>query len=249
MRFRPRLPAVLIPILFCLLLGGAVEACAAGWSFRSGEDLPGDPVAFDFERKTLTIRNPVTEKETIVPTRNLSLRSRQRLLFSPLFHRGVPGESLWPPEKRRLLLYGMAVPATLLFFGFWAAGGFFTGRFNPLLAFVGWLGSWIVIGIFAICYAFLALRLQGGTKLTLTGFAVSLATTPLYISAVYNCTYLKGFSVLLSHLLAGGCLLAIGLAAFEVGMGERGLEAWWNDRVFAPVGLISAEPAPPQRGP
>lgn len=239
----------ILAILVCLWISDPGAVSAATWSFRSGEELPGDPVAFDFERKTLTIRNPVTAAETLVPTRNLSLVSRFRLLVSPLFHRGVPGESLWPPAKRRLLLFAVAIPGTVMFFVFWAAAWITTGRFNPLLAVIGYLGAWIILGIFTVCYAFLAVRFHGGPMVNLLGAVLAFATTPLYLSAVYNCSYGKAHLLLLSHLAAGLSLLTVATAAIGIAAGSKRLDAWSNRHVFEPVGLIAPEPETPRRAP
>ncbi len=218
---------------------------SAEWTFRGGEDLPGDPSAFDFERKTLVLHDSLSDRQVIVPTRHLSLRSRQRLLVTPLFHRGNREDPLWSPAKRRLLIPALGIPAAGFFLSFWLAGWFFTGRIHPLLALTGFFGSWIVLLIFATCYAFLDLRLDGGPKVILLGIIVATAVTPLFLSAVYNCTYLKAQGVLLSHLVAGLLLLGAGLLATERIAGKTATEAWWDRNVFEPVGLIGPDPATP----
>lgn len=233
--------AALTTAVFLLLLFFPGDAYSAGaWTFKSGEELPGDPVAFDFKRKTLTVTNPLTGKNTVVPTKNLSLRSRQRLLFSPLFHRGDTGKSLWPPEKRRLLLRATALPAFVLFLGFWVSGWLLAGKFNPLLALVGFLGSWIIVAIFMVCYAFLQIRFGGGLKTMLVGVGFALVFTPLFVSAVYNCSYGKGHLVFLFHLIAGLCLLSIGMVLVETIAGEDKVDAWWSRTVFEPLGLTGS---------
>lgn len=240
-----------IPLL--LFLTGVpfadVVPASAAWSFRSGETLPGEPTAFDFERKTLSFRDPLSDRETVVPTRNLSLRSRQQLLVSPLFHRGDRDDPLWTPAKRRLLIPALGVPAGIFFLGFWMAAWFFTGRFNPIHALTAFVGSWIVLLIFAVCYTFLELRLGGGIKIILLGIVVATAVTPLFLSAVYNCSYLKALGVLLSHFLAGFCLFSIGLVATDLIAGKKATETWWDRSVFEPVGLIGPDPATPQPAP
>lgn len=236
-------------VLLCGVHFADAAPAAAAWTFRSGEDLPGEPTAFDFERKTLTFRDPLSDRETVVPTRNLSLRSRQQLLVSPLFHRGDRDDPLWTPAKLRLLVPALGIPTAIFFLGFWMAAWFFTGRFNPFFAVMGFVGSWVVLLIFAVCYAFLEMRLEGGIKIILLGFVVALSVTPLYLSAVYNCTYLKAQGVLLSHLVAGFCLLSIGLVATELIAGKKANEDWWDRVVFEPVGLIAPDPAPPPPAP
>jgi hypothetical protein len=236
-----------ILLLLCLVAALPVPASASGWRFRSGEELPGAPVAFDSGRKTLTFRDPISGHESVVPTRNLSLRSKQRLLLSPLVH-GEEGEAgSWSEEKGRVLLLFISVPALLLFFGFWGAAGYFTRRWHPFPAIAGFVGGWAVVGILAICYAFLARRLEGGAGLLVFGGFVALGIAALYVSAVYVCSYGRALMVLFSHLLAGFCLLSIGLAVFEIGAGKKRSEQWWDERVFEPFGIIV--PETPRRGP
>lgn len=236
-------------VLLCGVHFADALPAAAAWTFRSGENLPGEPTAFDFERKTLTFRDPLSDRETVVPTRNLSLRSRQQLLVSPLFHRGDREDPLWTPAKLRLLVPALGIPTGIFFLGFWMAAWFFTGKINPLFALMGFVGSWVVLLIFAVCYAFLEMRLEGGIKIILLGIVVALSVTPLYLSAVYNCTYLRAQGVLLSHLLAGFCLLSIGLVATELIAGKKANEDWWNRVVFGPVGLIDPDPSTPPPAP
>lgn len=238
MRLKSILPALLAGLLFA----GSGTAGAA-WTHHSGDDLPGEPVAFDLEEKTITFHDPLSDREMVVPTRQLSLRSKQQLLFSPLFHRQEGEEFVWTPEKRRILLQGVAIPAGVLLLAFWLSAWFFTGKINPLLALIGFIGSWVVILILAVCYAFIEMRLEGGLKIILLGIAVTLGVTPLYLSAVYNCNYWKSQGTLLSHLLVGFCLMSIGLVASEVIAGKNDVEFWWDRNVFEPIGLIGPDPA------
>ena len=227
-----------VTILFLLHLSPGNHARAGNLTFISGEELPGEPVDFDFEKKTITVTNPLTGKNTIVPTENLSLRSRQRLLFSPLFHRADTGQSLWPPEKRRLLFKAIMLPSVILFFGFWVSSWLIAGKANPLLALIGFLGSWIIVAIFAVCYGFFFIRFGGGLITTLFGIVVTMAFTPLYVSAVYNCSYQTGNLVFYFHLIASLCLLSIGMVLVEAIAGDERVDAWWNRTVFEPLGLI-----------
>jgi len=230
-----------ISILFFALLSLIPgESVAAGsWTFKSGESLPGDPVSFDFEKKTVTVTNPLTGKNTVVPTKNLSVRSRQRLLFSPLFHRGDGDDPLWPEVKRSLLIRGLTVPLLVLFAGFWVSGWIFGKKFSPLLAVIGFVGSWVIVAIFTVCYSFLRLRLEGGIMTTLIGVGFTLIFTPLYVSAVYGCTYLRGVAVFFFHLIAGLSILSIGMVAVETIAGKENVDLWWSEQVFEPIGLMA----------
>lgn len=233
-------------LLLCLWLAAAGPVGAAGWRFRSGEELSGEPVAWDPARRILTFRDPVSGHESLVPSRNLSLRSKQRLLLSPRLRLGGGEGGPWTAEKSRALLLLFGAPAALLLLGFWAAAGYVTRRWHPGAAFVGFVGGWAVVGILGICYAFLAHRLEGGDGLFAFGAAVAVASAALYVSAVYACSFGKALIVFASHLLAGFLLLCIVLAAFEIGAGKRRSERWWDERIFEPFGLIA--PEAPRRG-
>jgi hypothetical protein len=238
--------------VFALHLLPLAEVRAGNWTFKSGDPLPGDPVSFDFEKKTVTVTNPLTGNSTVIPTKNLSVRSRQRLLFSPLFHRGEGDDPLWPEVKRKLVIRGLAVPLLVLFGGFWVSGWLIGRKFNPVLAGIGFVGSWVIAAIFTVFYAFLKMRLEGGVTTTLIGVGFTLIFTPLFVSAVYGCSYLRGLAVFSFHLVAGLSLLSIGLVAVETVAGVEKVDAWWSEEVFEPLGLMAPPTGvsltPPGRG-
>lgn len=234
--------AITLALLALLHLFPGSEAHAGSWTFKSGAPLPGDPVSFDFAEKAVTVTNALTGKNTVVPTENLSLRSRQQLLFSPLFYRGPNDDPLWPEVKRGLLLRGLIVPFLVFFAGFWVSGWLIGRKANPVLAMIGFLGSWVIVAIFTISYAFLKIRLEGGIATTLVGAGFTLIFTPLFVSAVYGCHYLRGLAIFSFHLVAGLSLLFIGLAAIEALAGEEKVETWWRAQVFAPLGLMEPDP-------
>lgn len=242
-----RLPShILLPVLAVLGLAGA--APAADWTSRSGRSIPGEAVAFDGKERLLTLRDRVSERETEVPTEELSLASRRRLLLSPLFLKSEREPPYWHGKSADLLIVSLAVPSVVLGLAFWFTAWFFTRKMNPLLAATGFLGSWAVLGILAACYAFLIVRFDGGVPIVLLGVAVGFSVTPLYISAVYHCSYGKGHVILLSHLVAGGFILATGVAALELVGGSGVIEAWWDAVVFEPLGLTAPSEAPPPPG-
>ncbi len=227
--------------LFGLWLGGSA-APAAEWSRRDGRGLPGEPTSFDPERKTVFFRDSISEREMVVPTRELSLRSRQRMLFSPVFHlRGREEGWLRSPSKRSVIAKGAGAAALALGIGFWLSGWCIADRRNPLLAGIGFVGTWVLTGALAAFYAFLKVRVEGGAGVVLIGFAATLALAGLYVSAVYACRYWRGLLVLLGHLAAGFCLLAIGFAAGEILAGRERAEAWWTTEVFEPIGLTAPQ--------
>lgn len=239
----------ILSLLLALLGVTALPAAASNWTYRSGVSIPGEAVSFDGKEKLLTIRDRVSERETEVPTNELSLSSRQRLLFSPVFRKAKRETPYWHGRSADLLLVSLAVPAVVLGLAFWFAAWFFTNKLNPLLAATGFLGSWAIIGILAVCYAFLLIRLDGGIKIILLGVVVAFSVTPLYISAVYTSSYGKGHLILLAHLFAGGFIVATGVAAIEIISGGGVINAWWDAVVFEPLGLTAVRDSLPPPSP
>ena len=227
-------------LFFCLILVPVLcplETTAGSLSFKNGEPLNGDVLDFDYHQKSIRVTDPVTGKVNHVPSTELSLRSRLRLITSPHFRKFLDGLDYESPGLRRLL--GVTFIAFVASFlpGFWVCGWLVSGKLNPLRALVGFFGSWIVITILLICYSFLQFRFEGGTKVLVTGAIVSLAVTPVFVSGVYSCTYGKGLVIFLSHLAAGFLLLLVGASAAGFIAGRERADFWWNETVFAPVGL------------
>lgn len=225
-----------------------INSRAAGWTNHSGHEISGDPIAFDFTKKAFTFRDPVTKQERTVPTAELSLQSRQRLLFSPAYLTAKSGEELWPAEKRHLILLTAGAFAAAFFVALWITALVLLRKWNPVLAVTGFLGTWIVIAILAACYAFLHQRFGGDSRILYLGGAVTVTITPLFLSSVYNCSYGKAHLLLYLHLIVGACVLGLTLFATELIAGTERTEAWWNRHVFEPVGLIESI-ADPRTGP
>ena len=121
---------------------------------QDGTELPGKVIGFNFDTKELTVEAPSSGKSTVVPTRELSLRSKQTLLFSQVFHRSYPEGKKWPREKVNLTMNGILAPVIALLGGFWIAGWLIGGKFNPVRAFFGFFGGWIVGTLFVVFYLF-----------------------------------------------------------------------------------------------
>lgn len=222
------------------------DALAGNWSLKNGETRSGEAVAFDFEKKVIDLRDPVTGTTTRVPTSELSLRSRQRLLVSPLFYKVDRGESPVPDGRDRIPFYVLAAFAAVVVPGFWISAFLITGRVNPFLSLLGSVGSWIVLGILLACYALLRARFDGGTGYMFFGTTLSIVVTPLFISAVYSCSYARGMLLLGFHLVAALSLFAIALVLVEPIAGEDQVDAWWSESIFKPLGLTYH--LPPESG-
>lgn len=231
-----------IALVFSLLCVPWTAALGESWSLKNGGEREGEAVAFDFQRKILNLSDPVTGKVTSVPTRELSLRSRQRLLLSPLLLRAERGDHPEPERRDRLPLYLSVVFAAFVIPAFWISGWFLTGKMNPILAFMGGIGSWVILGIFFAFYSVLRVRIDGGAGVIFFGALVSFIATPVFISAVYSCTYVKGIILFAFHLVAVLCLMAITLVLSEPIAGSERIDAWWTEFIFDPVGLTSVNP-------
>ncbi|MAS95129.1 MAG: hypothetical protein CMO55_18185 [Verrucomicrobiales bacterium] len=205
---------------------------------QDGTELPGKVIGFNFDTKELTVEAPSSGKSTVVPTRELSLRSKQTLLFSQVFHRSYPEGKKWPREKVNLTMYGILAPVIALLGGFWIAGWLIGGKFNPVRAFFGFFGGWIVGTLFVVFYLFFAARFDKGAAVIGIGFLMASVFVPMFVSAIYQCSFFRGLAVFLFHLIAAACLTAIGLVACELFIPPDQLNFWWNVRVFEPVGLI-----------
>lgn len=242
-----RYGALLIAWGLCWL-GGAVEAAAtaAEWSLRDGGGLPGEPLTFDAEEKTVYFRDPLSERQRVVPTRELSLRSRQRLLCSPVFHLGGREEGwLKSPSKRGVILKATIGAGLAMSLGYWVMGWCLTGRRSLFLAVCAFVGSWLMMGLLVAFYAFLKMRISGGSGTMWIGGIVSVGIAAFYLSAVYACQLWKGFLILFGQLVIAFCLLATALAGAELIGGPERTEAWWNTEVFEPIGLTKpASPGP-----
>lgn len=222
-------------LLLCILS----PAVCAGWELKTGETIDGVPARFDFEDKTITFFNRLSESQREVASDELVLRSRQRLLLSPVFHRSYPDEGNWVDEKRKLLSFAFLTPAISLFVGFWLAGWFVTGKFNPVLAVFGFLGSWLIGCLLVFCYLMFAEMSDSKNAVIVGGATVSTIIVSIFVSAVYSCSFLKGMAVFLLQTLAAICVTALGMLAFSLAVPDITEETIWTEHVFIPVGLQS----------
>ncbi len=229
-------------LFLCLLWVPGTAALAESWSLKNGGAREGEAVAFDYGSKELKLSDPVTGKITTVSTRELSLRSRQRLLLSPLIHGTDRGDHPEPEGRDQRPLYLLAVFAAFIIPGFWLSGWFLTGKANPLFGFMGAVGSWVILGILFTFYSALRVRIDGGTGVIIFGTLVSFVAAPIFVSAVYSCTYLKGILLFAFHLVAAFCLFAITMVLVEPIAGIEQVDAWWSEFIFDPIGLTSINP-------
>lgn len=237
-----RLPIRCLALAFLALGFVGSGSLEAAWSLRGGEVLSGSPVVFDAVAKEVGFRDPISERVTRVPTRTLSLRSKQRLLLSPVYLNSEAARELLTREKGRFALSVLAVVGAVGGVGFWFAARLLIGSGSPMLAAFSFVGTWVVLVIFLVCYTFLKVRLDGGLGIVLFGWAVAIGVTPLYISAIYHCSYVRGLLVLLGHAPAAAAILGLAMLGMETVSGPERADYWWNVRVFEPAGLIAPAP-------
>lgn len=237
----------LIRVCLGLLLITGIPTAQA-WELETGQQVGGDAIHFDYETKSLGLRDPVTGKETEIPVRDLSLRSRQRLLVSEIFHQSYPDERGWPEEKSHLLRIAILSPAAALFLGFWIGGLVLAKKVNPLRALVAFLGGWLVGGLFLFFYLYFAGRFGGGAGTVVFGAVLGTVFLSLFVSAIYSCTVLRGFLIFLFQIFAAAVIGLTGLFLAEILTPRDTLERFWEDRVFIPSGLMPPRPNPFETG-
>lgn len=224
-------------LIFALLMLSHVSASAAKWEFATGEEISGEPVAFDFQKKLIQWEDPLTDTTQIVPARNLSLRSKQRLVMGSLIHDNFEGESMWPHERRVMLLKVLGVPAIIMLSAFWIVGILVTRKWNPVRAIIGFSGGWIVAAIFVVMYIFFSNRLGGGMKTILTGIGAAGIFSAMFTSVVYNASFIKGLALFVLHIIASLGLLMTTIIVFELATTETQAEEFWTEHIFVPSGL------------
>lgn len=218
-------------ILLAALL--SAPATASAWWSRSGEDIPGEPVAFDYTSKEVEF-----DSGRKVPASELSLRSRQWLLFSRVFHQSYPTEPAFPRERIHLFILAAAVPSLALFVGFWIAGALVARKASPVRALIAFPGSWLVGAIFVLFYLFFAARFGGGAGTVAVGAVMGTVLLSVYVSAVYSCSITRGFLVFSVQIFAAAFISIVVFAVSEVVVGEEELERFWEERVFRKVGMV-----------
>ncbi|MDF1825174.1 MAG: hypothetical protein P1U68_11060 [Verrucomicrobiales bacterium] len=222
--------------LICLLIGSSSRLHA--WTLLSGETIEGKPVAFQFEEKVLVFENPLVEGPIEIQSKDLSLRDRQRLLISPLFYKSFPGNPAWPREKRNLLLFAVFSPVAALLIGFWIAGILVARKISPIRALCGFCGGWILGILFFSLYLYFSSKIGGGITTVLFGSGMGLMILSFYISAIYSCNIFKGLLIFLLQLFIGTALSLSFIFAGDLMFDQHNVERFWNEKVFAPVGLI-----------
>ena len=82
---------LLLTTVLCLLTPSLSHAIEFGWS-RPGKDvIYGEVTKFNFDKKTVTIKETDSEKDNTFPSSQLDARSKWiLLLFTPVFFNSIP---------------------------------------------------------------------------------------------------------------------------------------------------------------
>lgn len=225
--------------LLFFLLFFAGQTTASAWTRISGEPIEGEPAVILYEEKSVWFARSRTQGDgEMVATKDLSLRDRQKLLVSPLFYKSFPEKPAWSREKRNLLLLWFLSPVVALYVGFWIAAMIVARKYSPLRAFYGFAGGWILGMLMFSLYLYFASRIGGGALTVLFGTGLAFLLLSFYISAVYSIDLFKGLLIFLLQLFVAAFLSTATLLASEAILDRHEIERFWNERIFAPVGLI-----------
>ncbi|MEM9283858.1 MAG: hypothetical protein AAGA96_18710 [Verrucomicrobiota bacterium] len=226
-------------IIVAFVIAGFPVASFA-WDFASGGAIGGTFVSFDFETKQLTFQDPISASSQVIPSRQLSFRSKQKLVFSPVFHRSFPDSPFWSPERRKMLHILSLFTTLPLFLGFWISSRLIVSKSNPVLALAAFAGSWLVGAIFVFSYFLLHERFSGSPVYLLMGFLVGATFLSIFISAIYGCSIFKGAALFVVHLFAGFCVAGLLFFLSEVVILPTAKTTLWHDHIFVPVGILKA---------
>ena len=226
-----RLLSVTLVVLFAAI-------SAQAWELSSGENITGKLIAYNYEEKKAEFTRKESLKTIRVPAKDLSLRSKQRLLINEIFLSSYPKNPAFPPEKR--YLFGLAVvgPMAALLIGFWIAGLLLAGKVNPVRAVIGCVGGWILLTTFMLFYFFFAARLGGGWQTIVLGGFIGLIAMSVFVSAIYQCGIFKGFAIFLAQIFVAVFISVVGLALTETLIEIEKVESFWDSRVFDRVGML-----------
>ncbi|MDF1814855.1 MAG: hypothetical protein P1V20_21810 [Verrucomicrobiales bacterium] len=234
--------SVSLPFLLLVLSGFFTLGIEAGeWRTFDGQVLKADAVDFDFPTKMVTLENPETRARANYSTGDLDFKSKRLLFFHPVFHRSFPDGFM---QKEKLWLFGIAIlsPIALLIVGMWLAGLFIAKKFNPFSAIGAFLGSWIAGVILTVCYLVFAQKSEFGLGLIYIGILLAALVMAMFISAMYQTTFLKGIVIFVAHLVFAALLGYVLIYGMEKIVSLDDVSAFWHQWVFQPTGLVEGPP-------
>lgn len=239
------LVAAILLFLSVSILSPPCNGAPLDWSTYNGEIFQGDVVKFDFQTKQVILEDRSTGARSTVDTAELDLKSKRQLMLSPFFHNSYPSEGMWPKEKITLVAIAVLSPVVLLIIGMWLAGMFVARRFNPFSALGAFLGSWIAGVILVVCYIVFASKSEGsGQGFIWVGSIIAVLVMTLYVSGIYNTSFIRGFLILIGQFAFAGLLAFLIVYGMDSMMEPDEVQALWEKWIFAPTGLVHGPPDP-----
>ena len=217
------------------------DAVELGWS-RTGKDMIfGELTKFDFEKKTVTIKDAKSGREKTFPSSQLDARGRWLLVFSPPFHNSIPQDSSGS-ERLLLILYFIVIPMGLYLFVFWVCAMSILGKINPLRALIALPGAWLLSGFLIAFYLFMiGQHPDNAVPICIIGGIVTLASASLFIAIIYHKKMIHGLALIILHSIIAPIIL-VGAIYFPYKLGEaEKVESFFDNRLFIPVGILAGK--------
>lgn len=233
---------LLLTAALCLLAPGLSHAIEFGWSRPDKDVIYGEVTEFNFDKKTVTIKETDSEKEKTFPSSQLDTRSKWiLLLFSPVFFDSIPQDGFETAHWLLAIIF-IVVPALTYLFSFWFCAIIVTRRINPLRALVALIGAWLLSGFLIVFYIFMIGRHPEQTMtICIIGGLITTTVASLFIAIIYHKKILHGFALIVLHsILAPVILASVIYLPYKFGNTEQ-VDTFFEDRLFIPVGLLPAK--------
>lgn len=228
---------LLICLLALFLVAPAAEAASEKtWTRRNGDSFTAQLDSFDFEQKTARF-NGFDGRVFDVPTNDLNFRGKCRLFASSAFHASFPEE--WGPTQTRFTFVVIGLPALFSLVAFWLSGLLLAGRWNPIRAIFGWIGTILLGSFLTMFYLYIAsLSKESSAPFFAFGGTVSLIALALFVSVIFKTSTFKGALIFVFHFIAAAALFFAAAVTLERGVDPIKKNRIADEHVFRPVGLI-----------
>ncbi len=227
---------------FCLLAPGLSHAVELGWSITGEDVIYGEVTEFNFDKKTVTIKDSETEKDKTFPSSQLDTRSKWMLmLFTSEFYNSIPQDD-FGTEHLILGFVFIAIPVLVYLFSFWLCAIIVTRRINPLRTPVALIGAWLLSGFLIVFYVFMIGKHPDHTMaICIIGGLVTLTVASLFIAIIYHKNIIHGLTLIILHsILAPIILVSAIYLPYKFGDTEQ-VDTFFEERLFIPVGLLPGQ--------
>jgi hypothetical protein len=225
----------------CLLAPGLSHAVELGWSRAGKEMIYGELTEFNFEKKTVTIKDSKTDKKRTFPSSQLDIRSQWLLMLSPTFRDSIPQESSGS-EHLILILYFILIPMGLYLLVFWICAVSLLGKLNPLRAVIALAGAWLLSGFLIAFYLFMIGRHpDNATPICIIGSIVTLTSASLFVAIIYHKKLVHGLALIVLPFIITPILYASAIyIPYKIGEPEK-ITALFENRLLIPIGILAGE--------